>query len=46
MCFIHYESSSPGVSAQGKGERANALVAFTILGSASDIRRVANKTAM
>lgn len=46
MCFIHYESSSPGVSAKGKGEGANVLVACTMLGSAYDIRRVTNKMAM
>lgn len=46
MCFIHYESSSPGVSAKGKGEGANALVVFTVLGPAYDIRRVTKKTAV
>lgn len=44
MCFIHYESSSPFLSAKAKENEQNILTGCATPGSAYERRCVTNKT--
>lgn len=46
MCFAHYKSSSPSLSAKATENEQNVPLACTTLGSAYDRRHVTNKTAV